>query len=363
MNSLYRPLDENKDEIRLITLEPSARLPVPKLRSQDIVRCKLENISLFSLRPEYKEFVSSLDSSLKSKRKLMAEWSRATTDSTISESMNDQPDTHNHTPSSDCYRFAWGDYAALSYVWGDETKTRTIFINGHEIAVTQNLEEALRAFRSQSEFRSGFKLWVDAICINQRDNEERGRQVRRMREIYGNAWTVIAWLGGERHGSTQAIQLVQDLSERTHCGNELEARLLEDPGYLGTGGWWGLNELMERQYWYRLWIIQEIMMGASAMVIRCGTSAINWTAFCAGIGLLQENLWIVKDRILEHEGDPGQAWNTTSLHLVYRDLSVLSQHDSSHIGLALGKILDIANSAECRDPRDKVYGLVGLMES
>jgi hypothetical protein len=66
--------------------------------------------------------------------------------------MNDQPDTHNHTPSSGCYRFAWGDYAALSYVWGDETKTRTIFVNEHEVAVTQNLEEALRAFRSQSEF-------------------------------------------------------------------------------------------------------------------------------------------------------------------------------------------------------------------
>jgi hypothetical protein len=124
-----------------------------------------ENVSLFSLLPEYKEFVSSLDSSFKSKRKLMAEWSRATTDSTISESMNDQPDIYSHIPSLDCYRFAWGDYTALSYVWGDETKTRTTFINGHEVAVTQNLEEALRAFRLQSEFQSGFKIWVDAICL------------------------------------------------------------------------------------------------------------------------------------------------------------------------------------------------------
>jgi hypothetical protein len=293
----------------------------------------------------------------------MAEWSRATTDLTISESMNAQPDAHNHIPSSDCYRFTWGDYAALSYVWGDETNTRTIFVDGHEMEVTQNLEEALQAFCSQSEFQSSFKLWVDAICINQRDNEERGRQVRRMREIYGHAWTVIAWLGGEHQGSTQAIQLVQDLSERTHCGNELEARLWEDPGYLGTGSWRALNQLMERQYWCRLWIIQEIVMGASAMVIRCGTSSIDWTSFCAGIGLLQENLWIVKNKILKHEGQTGKGWSTASLHLVYRDLSVLSQHDSGHISLAFWRILDIASFAECRDPRDKVYGLVGLMES
>jgi hypothetical protein len=184
-----------------------------------------------------------------------------------------------------------------------------------------------------------------------------------MREIYGNAWTVIAWLGGEQHGSTQAIQLVQDLSERTHCGHELEGILWQDPGYLGTGGWSALNKLMERRYWYRLWIIQEIVMGASAMVIRCGTSSIDWTLFCAGIGLLQENLWIVKDKILDHEGNCREIWHTTSLHLVYRDLSVLSQHDSAHTGLAFGRILDIANSANCRDPRDKVYGLAGLMES
>jgi hypothetical protein len=128
-----------------------------------------------------------------------------------------------------------------------------------------------------------------------------------MRETYGHAWTVVAWLEEELYGSTQAIQLVQDLSERIHCGNGLEARLWEDPGYSGTGCWWALNEFMERQYWYRLWIIQEIVMGALAMVIRCGTSSIDGTSFCAGIGLLQENLWTVKNKILEHEGHTGQG--------------------------------------------------------
>lgn len=104
---------------------------------------------------------------------------------------------HNRVPAAIYYRFMWGDYAALSYVWGDEGKTSRIIVNEQETEVTRNLEGALRAFRDRREFITGFKLWVYAICINQKDNEERGRQIRRMRGIYGNAWTVIAWLGGE----------------------------------------------------------------------------------------------------------------------------------------------------------------------
>jgi hypothetical protein len=63
-------------------------------------------------------------------------------------------------------RFKWGNFAALSYVWGDESKTRMIIVNGCKMEVTRNLEQALRAFRANSEFHSKFGLWVDAICIN-----------------------------------------------------------------------------------------------------------------------------------------------------------------------------------------------------
>ena len=88
-----------------------------------------------------------------------------------------------------------GDYAALSYVWGDENKIGTIVVNGRETQVTRNLEVALRALCERPDFEDRYRLWVDALCINQLDYEERELQVGKMRNIYGNAWAVIAWLG------------------------------------------------------------------------------------------------------------------------------------------------------------------------
>lgn len=359
---LYSRLDESKDNIRLITLLPKA------LRS-NIVRCKLETRSLASLNPEYEDFLSNSDASILSRRRVIAEWSRSRCPAEQGLVPGGDP-MHNRVPTAACYRFMWGDYAALSYVWGDEGKISRIIVNGQETEVTQNLEEALRAFRDGREFETGFKLWVDAICINQKDYEERGRQIRRMRDIYGNAWTVIAWLGGEGDESDKAIRLVRDLSifSSKNRVTELEPRLRLEPGYLGQGCWLALHEFMNRPFWFRLWIIQEIVMGSSAVVIRCGKSSIDWASFCAGIAFLQEHLWQVKDELLQRDIAKQKlgnhpVWSTASLHLVYQDLSALSQfEESGGDRLSFGRILDIANSADCQDPRDKVYGLVGIMD-
>ncbi|KAH6714494.1 hypothetical protein BKA61DRAFT_673814 [Leptodontidium sp. MPI-SDFR-AT-0119] len=106
------------------------------------------------------------------------------------------------------------------------------------------------------------------------------------------------------------------------------------------------------------------------MVLRCGTSSIAWDSFCLGIKVLQEELWLVKDELLQRDvarasgASQHTAWSTTSLHLVYRDLSILSQRDEAgEVGLPFWRLIDIANSAECKDHRDKVYGLIGLMDS
>jgi len=70
-------------------------------------------------------------------------------------------------------------YAALSYCWGDPKKTRPVTVNGCIFNATINLEAGLRELR-----RQGFYVvWVDALCINQRDTEERGKQILRMRDI------------------------------------------------------------------------------------------------------------------------------------------------------------------------------------
>ena len=86
------------------------------------------------------------------------------------------------------WRFAWGDYVALSYCWGDARITREIIVNGCSFHVIVNLETALRQLRDSHCIKQGFKLWADAICIDQRNLEERGQQIGRMRCIYSLVW-------------------------------------------------------------------------------------------------------------------------------------------------------------------------------
>ncbi|KAK3339775.1 heterokaryon incompatibility protein-domain-containing protein [Lasiosphaeria hispida] len=84
-------------------------------------------------------------------------------------------------------------YDALSYTWGSVADSNpTIFVNGHERAVTANLCAALWHLRDPSGERT---LWIDALCINQQNNQEKGQQVQSMAKIYAKASRVIVWLG------------------------------------------------------------------------------------------------------------------------------------------------------------------------
>ena len=353
----YLKLDDSKNEIRLITV-------LPQLCEREPVRCRLETRSLSQLSETYAEYIASSTNANLSRRKATLEWRQRLQGS----------DTDNHVyytnPPKQWHRFVWGDYVALSYAWGDERQTNMIEVDGDLTQVTHNLEKALRAFRAGEEFCTGMKLWVDAICINQKDLKERSNQIMKMRDIYGSAWTVITWLGEASDESAKAIDLVRNLAlvSKVNGGIYLEKQLLQNPPHLGKGGWLALQYLMERSYWYRLWAIQEIVMGASSVMIRCGTSSIDWRSFCRGVALLYRHLWTVKDFLLHmdlfSEGLAPVAWTTTSLHLVCQDLIGLCHEEGkAQRTLTFGRILDIASSADCQDPRDKVYGLVGLMET
>uniref|UniRef100_A0A4E9DDL1 Heterokaryon incompatibility domain-containing protein n=1 Tax=Gibberella zeae TaxID=5518 RepID=A0A4E9DDL1_GIBZA len=82
-------------------------------------------------------------------------------------------------------------YEALSYTWGDEPASVRILLNGKELLVRPNLAYALAALRT-SEPRV---LWVDALCINQKDTMERNHQVGMMGGIFRRADRVLVWLG------------------------------------------------------------------------------------------------------------------------------------------------------------------------
>lgn len=193
----YLPLNTDRNEIRLITiLSPDVH---PDERST--IYCTLENASLDDFTPEYREFVQKVDATMP-RDLLLVKWIENRQDA-FGLSRGDK------WPWTIVGRYTWTDYIALSYTWGDPGTTDTIMINGQRFEVTRNLYLALHQLRESTFFATGIKLWVDAICINQKDTRERSLQVQRMRDIYIQAFHTFAWVGPEADDSAGAIRLLE----------------------------------------------------------------------------------------------------------------------------------------------------------
>ncbi|OTB07721.1 hypothetical protein M426DRAFT_52907, partial [Hypoxylon sp. CI-4A] len=98
-------------------------------------------------------------------------------------------------------------YNALSYCWGDISRTEAIEVDGVHVDVSQNLVEALR----NSGVGPGELIWADAICINQADPYEKTNQIRIMGVIYSKAARTIAWLGKHGVHSKSAFSFLETL--------------------------------------------------------------------------------------------------------------------------------------------------------
>lgn len=134
-------------------------------------------------------------------------------------------------------------YEALSYVWGDPHDTVPICIGDHTLQVTKNFHSALVHLRNASFQRI---LWVDAACINQKDDYEKSIQIRYMTKIYGLANRVIVWLGEAADNSDQTLEAIELAAEDDH-EDLRELKFDQDDIFL----------LLERPWFRRIWVSQE----------------------------------------------------------------------------------------------------------
>jgi hypothetical protein len=180
-------------------------------------------------------------------------------------------------------------YEALSYCWGDPVVTTKIICDGLRLSVTMNLHQALYRLRSESSQRT---LWVDAICINQGDNNEKNEQVAQMREIYRLSQQVVIWLGEEDHHSQLALSIVPALA-RSYSENlsprrpteTLVSRTREKWGKLPSSSderWHGLMMLLQRPWFQRIWVVQEVAVSPDAIVV-CGGDVVSWDDFACAV--------------------------------------------------------------------------------
>lgn len=169
-----------------------------------------------------------------------------------------------HTTLSQCENEIIDHYTALSYVWGDATDTRTIWVNESPVLVTANLYAALNDL--QDEIRV-LRLWADALCINQHDDEEKNRQVMMMGRIYTLAHHTVIYLGPLTVASEA---LLKALASRT--GTEEEV-IIGDLNLSAIDS--GRLDLLRRPWFNRVWVLQELILARDPWV-QCGKLRLRW---------------------------------------------------------------------------------------
>ncbi|KXJ85445.1 heterokaryon incompatibility protein-domain-containing protein [Microdochium bolleyi] len=185
------------------------------------------------------------------------------------------------------------EYTALSYVWGTEVDPGRITVSQGALTgalhVTRNLEVALRNLRKPSEARV---LWIDAICINQDDIHEKSRQVAFMAEVYKHAQPVLVWLGAQEDDGEFGLEALHYWGSRVHLNwdkGEFEVsptaldsnspdqacftspQRSKETAKVSRREQQAVYRLINREWWRRLWIRQEVTTRACVKV-RCGDS-------------------------------------------------------------------------------------------
>lgn len=365
---IFQPLQDGTGELRLITI-----LPVEdEGAASSQVHCRLDVVSIddrYHTRA-YQKYLANKDefgktgellkpatvTSQPSKERGFEDWVEVTFSKV------------NATVDLPEFRYTWGDYMALSYTWGDPSKTSEIFVNGVSIRATQNVEACLRVLRDKPYIRKGWKIWIDALCINQADIVERGKQVGRMRLVYSKAWTPILWLGDTEEDSDGAMELIRLLAETYNMrdqANALTQALDRDPRLFGVGRWRSLHQLATRRYWSRLWILQEAAMGRDDMPVLCGRHTLPWIDISRAFCLLQKTDEVIEKFIKGELEAAGLEFKLSIWATFYTvgEIQMLQDVQIGHCRTNLYRLLNLGRTVHASDPKDKVYGFLNLMDA
>ena len=252
-------------------------------------------------------------------------------------------------------------YEAVSYCWGTDRDTQHILCGGRPIGITQNLFLALRQFRQPTAART---LWVDAVCIDQENIDERGRQVQVMGEIYRRSRCTLVWLGPADGDTGPAYALLRKMKEQIGSVDSLVTpSASSDDLWLPAGCSFdhvkAFSRLCAREYWSRAWVCQEFALSPRTLLY-CGTFVIWRNSFQAAFRKLYAKLFSARKfgfevryldwlDVLEPIGAPNRVLTLTSQ--LRRD---------SVIGILDGLLP--MRFMRASDPRDYVFAMLGLVD-
>ena len=271
-------------------------------------------------------------------------------------------------------------YTALSYRWTEDEPSDEILINGKTFFIRDNLFNFLQASRQD---RYPGWIFIDAICINQHDLAERSNQVALMRDIYEEAAKATVWRGMSfmsgvtSHGYAKSINLrgaklqildfvAKAMQDTFHGSDDREANVM-----------WALACM--NNYWTRLWPIQEIL-AAEQVEFKAEHATVEWERFLQvhqrhfgrnGKFPLEMDPQVpphchilqLEESLDENRGGGSVHHITTVLGLLMSKRQKTIDAGTRHERMPLHEAILTFAAQRCSDPRDKIFGLLGISHS
>ena len=263
------------------------------------------------------------------------------------------------------------EYEAISWCWGKATKRKEIVLNGVVTVVPENAEQLLRHLCIK---QGHTRVWLDAVCINQADNTEKGHQVAIMKDIYSKAERVLIWLGDDDGRTKPALISLYDILEQCkettaraarvdlrkweayddeRFINAIHKQLWDRNGYfvqsecqLPSIDWEAVFAFFSSPWFSRLWVVQEVVLSREARCYR-GHDAVPWN----DIGLAAT--WMRHRKFWRYYNDERRRG-------IHRAANIWAhgKKDVSPTSLVSQSI-----QLKTSNPLDKVYALLGLLQT
>ncbi len=257
-------------------------------------------------------------------------------------------------------------FYAVSYCWGPPTKKGTIHLtnaapprdlgNDNTLSIPATLIPLLHRIRGWP--LKARTLWIDSVCLNQMDNDERTANVPKMRQVYMKAAITVSWLGLEVEGIAAAfdyasrlhtiyIHEMADQGQHVLTAEEEKEEVPRVQVKLGDPALETLLHLLDRPYFERAWIMQEVIV-SNEVWFMCGSAIITWSS------LLTAYVYLMATKPWLWECYPGLRTHVVLL-MKFSEQEWTSGTDVDCFGTLLRHRMCLSG-----DPRDKVYAFYGM---
>ncbi|KAM0287084.1 hypothetical protein ACHAO9_007841 [Fusarium lateritium] len=255
-------------------------------------------------------------------------------------------------------------FYALSHSWGTQVQSAAIQVEGHVLFLTPGLAAGLRVFQELAIEESSLNpplryIWIDSICVNQESLADRSSQVALMRRIYSTSITTLVWLGTEFVWGPSAWKLVEQIYKVFHSRNpdaqteaDIPVTICSDSSHAETGlpawdheSWGHLRQLMDIEWFSRIWVVQEVVLSPRDPIIICGNRLYPWQH------LHWTSAWMRRAGYMRLSQIPERLLN----------VNIMGNLRNCLTKWPLDALMSFTQTKfHATDQRDKIYGLLGM---